>query len=84
MNFTCGQLVIVTAGKYKGLVMAIVALDGVRVHTADGRHRKKEQAKKFNPKHLLPLDITIEDIDSLTDKMLWKKIQLLSVETHMD
>ncbi len=86
MQIACGTLVVITAGKYKGLVMAVTDTDSAYVYVADGRHRKQEHTKKFNPKHVLPLGLKIsaEEMKTVTDKMLWKRIKQMSVDIKKD
>lgn len=76
MNYSVGSLVTVAAGKYKGLVMAVIKLDATHIFVADGRHRKLEHQKRFNPKHLKLYEKGSIEIDSTcTNKKLWKQIQ---------
>ena len=82
MNISRGALVQITAGKYKGLVMAVIKLDGAYIYVSDGRHRKLERLKQYNPKHVKALDVRIveKELDALANKALWRKIQQMSVD----
>ncbi len=86
MQVLCGTLVVVRAGKYKGFIMAVTRVDESFIYVSDGRHRKQEHAKRYNPKHLKVLDMKIgeSEFSSLTNKMLWRKIQQMSVDIQMD
>jgi len=71
-----GSLVRVEAGKYKGLVMAVVDTNEASVFVSDGRHRKLEKPKKLNPKHVKKLETVLEkEVSEYTDKMLWRELQ---------
>ena len=71
-----GFLVRVVAGKYKGLVMAVVRQDETSVFVSDGRHRKLEKPKKLNPKHVARLGTVLEkEVSEYTNRMLWREIR---------
>ncbi len=81
MSAEKGALVRILAGKYKGLVMAVVDTDATSVFVADGRHRKLEKTKKLNPKHVELLGVKTSDcvtvrlVDkTLTNKALWEEL----------
>ena len=76
MNAREGFLVRVVAGKYKGLVMAVVGCDETSVFVSDGRHRKLEKPKKLNPKHVARLETVLEkEVSEYTNKSLWRELQ---------
>ena len=76
MSVEKGRLVRVVAGKYKGLVMAVVDINEASVFVSDGRHRKLEKPKKLNPKHVERLETMLEkEVSEYTDKKLWREIQ---------
>lgn len=81
MLFEKGALVRILAGKYKGLVMAVVDRDATSVFVSNGRHRKLEKTKKLNPKHAELLDEKMSECTKvrllekkLTNKALWKEL----------
>ena len=76
-----GALVRILAGKYKGLVMAVVGTDATSVFVADGRHRKLEKTKKLNPKHTEEIGAVLSEemmnrltLETLTNRALWKEL----------
>ena len=76
MSVIKGELVRVVAGKYKGLVMAVVEPNEASVFVSDGRHRKLDKPKKLNPKHIERLEAMLEkEVSEYTNKSLWKEIQ---------
>jgi ribosomal protein L14E/L6E/L27E len=77
MNLQKGELVRVLAGKYKGLVMAVVSLDETSVFVSDGRHRKLEKSKKLNPKHVARISYGLEKEAprEYTNNSLWREIR---------
>lgn len=76
MSVERGMLVRVEAGKYKGLVMAVVSVEEASVFVSDGRHRKLEKPKKLNPKHVERLETVLEkEVSEYTDKALWRELQ---------
>jgi ribosomal protein L14E/L6E/L27E len=82
MDMIRGSLVKPTAGKYKGLVMAVVDSDADYVYVADGRHRRLENTKRFNPKHVERLAVALDPklfAAPLTNNMLWHEIRKTSV-----
>ncbi len=86
MNFSNGSLVVITAGKYKGLVMAVIRLSATHIFVADGRHRKLEHQKRFNPKHVRLCESkgSIELDAFITNKKLWRQIKEKSYKSVED
>ena len=76
MNLSKGELVKVAAGKYRGLLMAVVDTDSTSVYVADGRHRKLQNTKKLNPKHIERLGTMLEkEVSEYTNNSLWKELR---------
>ena len=74
MDYKSAELVIVQAGKYKGLVMMVVGSEETGVYVSDGRHRKLEKPKKLNPKHVKRFGASLNELPR-TNKMLWREIR---------
>lgn len=52
MTHSIGDAVLVTTGRDSGRWMRIIGLEQQWLLLADGRHRKVEQPKRKNPKHV--------------------------------
>ncbi len=76
MELSCGDLVVVLAGKYKKIPMIVVEVDDRNVYVCDGRHRKLERPKKLNKKHVERLSALIEsEVKNFTNNAIWREIQ---------
>lgn len=70
MDFERGRIVRSTAGRDKGLYLAVLANAGDRVLVADGRHRPLSVPKAKNPAHLAPTRRVIGEEQLGSDKLL--------------
>ncbi len=88
MNDLLGQLVVSLAGRDKGCICAVVAIDDDPnfVFIADGRVRKVETPKKKKLKHLKPIDWLPEELvrlseEKLTNRFIREAVNALEAET---
>lgn len=70
MDFERGRIVRSTAGRDKGLYLAVVADVGNRILVADGRRRPLSAPKAKNPAHLAPTRRVIGEEQLGSDKLL--------------
>ncbi|HIV87671.1 MAG TPA: KOW domain-containing RNA-binding protein [Candidatus Pygmaiobacter gallistercoris] len=70
MDFERGRIVRSTAGRDKGLYLAVVADAGNRILVADGRRRPLSAPKAKNPAHLAPTRRVIGEEQLGSDKLL--------------
>ena len=71
MDFERGRIVRSTAGRDKGLYLAVVADAGNRILVADGRRRPLSAPKAKNPAHLAPTRRVIGEEQLGSDKLLF-------------
>ena len=70
MDFERGRIVRSTAGRDKGLYLAVVADAGNRILVADGRRRPLSAPKAKNPAHLAATRRVIGEEQLGSDKLL--------------
>ena len=70
MDFERGRIVRSSAGRDKGLYLAVVADAGNRILVADGRRRPLSAPKAKNPAHLAPTRRVIGEEQLGSDKLL--------------
>lgn len=76
MQLQVGMIVCACAGKERNQYYLIIQQDEHYVYLADGRHRRLQNPKRKNPKHVRPTGIRY-NIDGMTDKALRQKLRLL-------
>ncbi|MDE6657547.1 MAG: KOW domain-containing RNA-binding protein [Oscillospiraceae bacterium] len=74
MQLQVGMIVRAIAGKEQGKFYSIIKLDNHFVYLADGKHRKLEQPKRKNKKHVRATG-TVWDLNGMTNSALRYKLR---------
>jgi ribosomal protein L14E/L6E/L27E len=79
-----GCVVLCTAGRDKGRLMAVTACepDG-RVWTADGRRRRVEHAKCRNPRHVTATGCSVPEASMATNRELRRALAAMPAHTDI-
>ena len=78
MELKVGQVVKSTAGHDKGDLLVIAGFENEKVLVCDGKHRKLQQPKCKNRKHLSATEMLLEPDSMATDKMLRKTLNKIA------
>ena len=65
-----GSVVVSSAGRDKGTVLAVLRLEPDGVWIADGRRRPLERPKRKNPRHVAETPFTAEEASMATNREL--------------
>ena len=65
-----GCVVVSSAGKDKGCVMAVLKAEPGALWVADGRKRPVQRPKRKNPRHALALDFRLDEGSMATNREL--------------
>ncbi len=74
MEFERGQVVLATAGREKGRLLAVTGTDETRVFVCDGKERPLEKPKAKNPRHLQKTTMTLDTNAMATNRKLKKAL----------
>lgn len=74
MQLQVGMIVRAIAGKEQDKFYSIIKLDNNFVYLADGKHRKLEQPKRKNKKHVRATG-TVWDLNGMTNNTLCRKLK---------
>ena len=70
-----GSVAVSERGRDKGRIMAVLNVEGQYALVADGRKRKVEDPKRKKLCHLSLLSDAAFEVEGLTNKALWKKLE---------
>ncbi|MBE6563444.1 MAG: RNA-binding protein [Ruminococcaceae bacterium] len=70
-----GSVTVSERGRDKGRIMAVLNVEGRYALVADGRKRKVEKPKRKKLCHLSLLSDAAIEVEGLTNKALWKKLE---------
>lgn len=70
-----GSVTVSERGRDKGRIMAVLNVEGQYALAADGRKRKVEKPKRKKLCHLSLLSDAELEVEGLTNKALWKKLE---------
>ena len=65
-----GEIAVSSAGKDKGLWMAVVRTDDSGVYVINGREHPIDKPKRKNPRHLQATGLTVTESDMETNRRL--------------
>lgn len=80
MEYAAGVVARSIKGHDFGRLFVIVKSSGQFVWLVDGKHRKKQNPKIKNLKHIETTQTYIPEFDSLSDKALRKKLNRLKMQ----
>lgn len=81
-EFKIGSAVMVTAGKEKGLLFAVVGFSGERLLICDGRTRRLNTPKTKSVKHVEGLDLVLPEQCFRSNKELRRALTAISETKH--
>lgn len=81
-EFKIGSAVMVTAGKEKGLLFAVVGFSGERLLICDGRTRRLNTPKTKSVKHVSSIGITLQSECFRSNKELRRALTAISETKH--
>lgn len=78
-----GQVVVSTAGRDKGRLLAVVRTDSPFIYVCDGRERPLDNPKRKNPRHIEVTDAGLSEDQMRSDSALRKALAILSADILM-
>ena len=82
MDFEIGCVVQSTAGRDKGKLLAVVAIESDSVFVCDGKERPLQRPKRKNPCHLLLSGLRLTPEQTRTNRALKKALATLVFECN--
>ena len=80
MRFETGQVVISTAGRDKGALLAVTDITEHGVLVCDGKERPLERPKRKNPRHLLPTAFHLDAQTMATNRRLKRALREMKIQ----
>ena len=80
MEFKTGQIVISTAGRDKGTLLAVTAGTESEVLVCDGKARPLERPKRKNPRHLQPTQTVLDPATMATNRRLKRALREVKIQ----
>jgi len=80
MTFEQGQVVISCAGRDKGTLLVVTAINQHGVWVCDGKARPLERPKRKNPRHLTPAGKTLDTPLMATNRRLKRALREMKIQ----